>query len=96
MTIKVIVVESSAWNADDIKQTLVLGEFADESEALTEIWRDLVRKRQHRAYLLFRSHPWLRFGGSRSPSFGEGCTKACPGSTRSPWIRWRKKKHQAV
>ncbi len=61
MTIKVLTVESSAWHADDIKQALFLGEFADESEALTEIWQDLVRKRQHRAYLLFRRHPWLKF-----------------------------------
>ncbi len=61
MPIKVLTVESSAWNADDIGHALLLGEYADESEALTEIWRDVVQKRQHRAYLLFRHHPWVKF-----------------------------------
>ena len=61
MTIKVFTVEPSAWNAEGIKNALPLGEFADESEALTEIWRDLVQKRQHQAYLLFRHHPWIKF-----------------------------------
>ena len=61
MTIKVFAVESAAWNANKIKHSSVIGEFADEGEALTEIWRDLVLKRQHRAYLIFRHHPWLKF-----------------------------------
>ncbi|MFM8333827.1 MAG: hypothetical protein ACKN9T_19320 [Candidatus Methylumidiphilus sp.] len=61
MAIKVVTVESSAWNADNINHALVLGEFADESEALTEIWRDLVEKREHRAYLIFRINRWVKF-----------------------------------
>lgn len=61
MSIKVLTVETKAWNADDINQASLLGEFADESEALTEIWRDLVEKRHYRAYLLFRRHPLLKF-----------------------------------
>lgn len=61
MNIKVVTVESSAWNTDHISQALVLGEYTDESEAMTEIWRDLVQKRQHRAYLIFRRNRWIRF-----------------------------------
>ena len=61
MTIKVLTVESSAWNDNNINKALLLGEFADEDEAMTEIWRDLVEKRQRRAYLLFSYHPWVKF-----------------------------------
>lgn len=61
MTIKVLAVESSEWNSDHINQALFIGEYADESEARTEIWRDLVEKRQHRAYLLFDRHPVVKF-----------------------------------
>ena len=49
MGIKVLTVDTSSWNADIINQAIVLGEHADEGEALTGIWRDL----QYRAYLLF-------------------------------------------
>lgn len=60
MSIKVLTIDSSAWNADNIGEALILGEFKDENEAMTEIWRDLVQNRRHRAYLLFRSHRWLK------------------------------------
>jgi hypothetical protein len=61
MTIKVLTVESAAWRSDNFSQGSLLGEFNSEDEALTEIWRDLVQKKQRRAYLLFRRHPWFRF-----------------------------------
>lgn len=60
MTIKVLTVDASAWNADTIDQANVLGEFSDVNEALTEIWRDLVEKRQHKAYLIFQRHRWIK------------------------------------
>lgn len=60
MSIKVLTIESSAWSSNNINHALTLGEFTDESEALTEIWRDLVEKRQQRAYLLFRTHRWVK------------------------------------
>jgi hypothetical protein len=59
MTIRVLSVEYSSWNTDN-NQALLLGEFSDENEALTEIWRDLVQKKQHRAYLLCRRHRWIK------------------------------------
>jgi hypothetical protein len=60
MSIKVLTVEPSAWNADDIHNAMLLGEFDDETEALTEIWRDLVQKKQYRAYLMFRNRSGIR------------------------------------
>jgi hypothetical protein len=61
MSIKVLTVEPSAWNADVINNALLLGEFDDESEALTEIWRDLVENKQYRAYVLFRNGSLANF-----------------------------------
>lgn len=61
MSIRVFSVEMSAWEAGDLNHALLLGEYADEGEAVTDIWRDLVEKKQHRTYLLFRHHAWLKF-----------------------------------
>ena len=61
MTIKVFTVDHSAWNPEGIKNAMLLGEFSDETEALTEIWRDLVMNKQYRAYVLLRHHPWVKF-----------------------------------
>jgi len=60
MTIKVLTVDTVEWNENNIQRAIVLGEYANENEALTEIWRDLVEKRQSKAYLLFQKHRWIR------------------------------------
>lgn len=84
MTIKVLTVESSEWNADTIHQASVLGEFSDESEAMTGIWRDLIEKRQHRAYLLFHSHRWVKFWRRPTSIVWGGLYKGMPRIYQEP------------
>jgi len=84
MTIKVLTVETSAWNADDIKHAQILGEFAEESEALTEIWRDLVQKKHYQAYLLFRRHAWIKYWQTPVAIVWTGLHKGMPRMYQEP------------
>ena len=59
-TIKVLAVDAPEWTIDENNRASLLGEFADENEAMTEIWRDLVEKKQHKTYLLIRNHRWVK------------------------------------
>jgi len=92
MSIKVLTVETSAWNADDINNALVLGEFADESEALAEIWRDLVQKKHYRAYLLFRRHRLVKFWRKPVGIVWAGMHKGIPRMYQEPLDETAEKK----
>ncbi len=58
--IKVLAIEFPVWMVEGAEGTETLGEFAHRDDAVAAIWRHLVQKRQHHAYLLFKRHPLLR------------------------------------
>lgn len=64
--IKVVSIEFSGWMVEGAEGARVLGEFQSQDEALTGVWMDLVRQRQHRAYLLLEQHR-LSWGGWHPP-----------------------------
>lgn len=78
MSIKVLAIDSSAWDENNLAHTLTIGEFQNGSEALTGIWRDLVAQRKNRAYLLFRSSRWLKYWRTPTSIVWGGLYKGMP------------------